>query len=75
MKDYQKRLLEETRQEAIKLQKLNEFMSGDVFPTLPREKKTLLYKQCRIMNSFVEVLGERLELENIQFSHEKGEQL
>ena len=73
MLDYQKRLLEETRDEADKLNKLNQFMAGDVFPTLDRKNKTLMYKQCRIMNSFVEVLGERLELEGIKFTHKENE--
>ena len=73
IEDYQQRLLEETRYEATKLNKLNVFMAGDVFPTLPRAKKDLMYEQQRIMSSFVQILGKRLELEKIEFTHLKGE--
>jgi hypothetical protein len=69
LEDWKQRLLDETREEATKLNKLNEFMAGDVFPTLSREEKDLLYEQVRIMNSFVQVLGKRLEHYGIKFSH------
>ena len=69
MNDYKTRLLEETRELATKLNKLNEFMAGDVFPTLPREKKDLMYDQCRTMNTYVQILGKRLELEGLEFTH------
>jgi len=69
--DYRSRLLDETRTLAEKLNKLNLFMASDAFPKLPREKKDLMYEQCRIMNSYVQILGKRLELENIEFTHEK----
>ena len=69
LEPYQQRLLEETREEANKLHKLNMFMHGDIFPTLPRRKKELMYRQSRIMNEFVEVLGLRLEEEGIVFTH------
>jgi hypothetical protein len=67
-----KRLLEETRNEATKLNKLNVFMASNEFPKLTRIEKTLLYRQCRIMNEFVEVLGLRLENYKIQFSHKEA---
>ena len=69
MEQYQLRLLEETRELAIKLNKLNKFMAGDVFPTLPREKKDLMYEQVRCMNTYVQILGKRLELEGVVFTH------
>ena len=39
LEPYQERLLEETRELADKLNKLNIFMAGDLFPTLSRVKK------------------------------------
>ena len=73
MEDFKKRLLEETREEANKLNKLNQFLAGDIFSTLTREEKDLLYEQSRIMNSFVQVLGKRLELHGIKFTHKEWE--
>lgn len=66
---YQERLLEETRRESSDLNKLNIFMAGDFFLTLGREKKDLMYDQVRTMNTKVQILGKRLELEGIQFTH------
>jgi hypothetical protein len=74
LEEFKKRLLEETRQESEKLNKLNQFMAGDVFPTLTRVEKDLLYEQCRIMNSLVQVLGKRLEFYGLKFTHEKKEE-
>ena len=69
LEPYQERLLEETRELAIKLNKLNIFIAGDLFPKLSRAKKDLLYEQQRVMSSYVQILGKRLELEGIQFTH------
>jgi|LGVF01.2.fsa_nt_gb hypothetical protein len=71
MEEFKTRLLEETRFEANKLKKLNEFMSGNGFPTLERWEKKMLYKQSRIMNEFVEILGIRLENYGIKFTHKE----
>ena len=57
-----KRLLEETKTEATKLNSLNTFMTSDDFPKLDRENKDLLYEQQRVMSRFVQILGKRLEL-------------
>jgi len=73
MLPYQERLLEETREEAKKLNNLNKFMAGDIFPTLERAKKDLMYQQVICMNTFVQILGKRLELEGIEFTHSEVE--
>lgn len=65
------RLLAETQFNAENLHKLNVFMASDVFPTLPREDKDLLYKQQRVMSKFVQILGKRLERAGRQFEHAK----
>jgi len=63
------RVLIETRDVATRLNALNTFMASDVFPTLERSAKSKLYRQQRYMSKYVEVLGERLEEMNTQFSH------
>ncbi len=68
--DAKQRLLEEARDLADRFNKLNTFMAGDVFPTLPREDKDLLYEQQRAMSSLLQILGKRLERAGTQFSHE-----
>lgn len=65
------RLLVETQETATRLNKLNAFMAGDVFPTLPREDKDLLYSQQRVMSEYVQILGKRLERAGEQFEHAK----
>ena len=64
-------LLDETRELASKLNKLNWYMANDEFPKLPRAKKDLMYEQQRAMSVYVQILSKRLELENIEFTHEK----
>ncbi|GEM_PF-3188837 len=63
------RLLSETQETAERLNKLNQFMASDIFPTLPREDKDLLYSQQRVMSEYVQILGKRLERANVQFRH------
>lgn len=67
--DAAQRLLDETQQTANRLNKLNSFMAGDVFPTLAREDKDLLYEQQRAMSTLVQILGKRLERAGQPFSH------
>ena len=69
--EWQMRLLNETRELATKLNKLNEFMNSDVFPTLSREEKDFLYEQNVLMTKYVQVLGKRLEFYNIKFTHKR----
>lgn len=69
-KEQAERLLTETRETADRLNKLNKFLGGDVFPKLPREDKDLLYSQQRAMSKYVQILGKRLERANTQFSHD-----
>lgn len=63
------RLLNETRDLADKFNKLNVFMASPEFPGLPRVDKDLLYEQQRAMSTLLQILGKRLELEGIRFSH------
>ena len=63
------RLLDETKETAGRLNKLNVFMASDIFPNLDREDKDLLYSQQRVMSKYVQILGKRLGRANIQFKH------
>lgn len=71
LEEWKQRLLEETQEEADKLNKLNKFMSTEKFANLSREEKDLLYEQQRIMSSFVQVLGKRLEIYGIKYTHKE----
>ena len=63
------RLITEAREEAVKLNKLNQFMAGDVFPTLDRVDKDLLYSQQRVMSKLLQILGKRIERAGEKFTH------
>jgi hypothetical protein len=67
--DAAQRLLTETQETAGRLNKLNTFMAGDIFPTLAREDKDLLYEQQRAMSTLVQILGKRLERAGQAFQH------
>ena len=67
--EQKQRLLEETRETADRLNKLNLFMATDAFPKLPREDKDLLYSQRRTMCKYVQILGKRLERAGKTFTH------
>lgn len=67
--DAAQRLLTETQETAARLNKLNTFMAGPIFPTLAREDKDLLYEQQRTMSTLVQILGKRLERAGQPFQH------
>jgi hypothetical protein len=61
-------LLSETRELAVKTNALNDFMRTQNFVDLDRQNKDLLYKQSRLMNEYLQVLGQRLEILGEKFS-------
>jgi len=69
--DAENRLIEEARENANRLNKLNAFMAGDIFPTLERADKDLLYSQQRVMSKYLQILGKRIERAGAKFTHEK----
>ena len=73
MEDFKQRLLEETQELATKLNKLNEFMASETFIKLSRVEKNLLYNQVATMNSYIQILGTRLEYYNIEFKYKENE--
>lgn len=68
MSDFKTRLKEEAQELAIKTNALNDFMRTQAFVDLDRENKDLLYKQSRLMNEYLQVLGQRLELLGDKFA-------
>jgi hypothetical protein len=65
------RLLVEAQELAIKTNALNDFMRTQKFVDLDRENKDLLYSQSFLMNKYLQVLGQRLELLGGEFSFKK----
>jgi hypothetical protein len=62
------RLLIEAQELATKTNALNDFMRTKGFVELDRQNKDLLYKQSRLMNEYLQVLGQRLEILGDKFS-------
>lgn len=65
------RLLIEAQELAIKTNALNDFMRTEAFVNLDRQNKDLLYIQSRLMNEYLQVLGQRLEILGDKFSFKK----
>jgi hypothetical protein len=65
------RLLIEAQELAIKTNALNDFMRTQVFIDLDRKNKDLLYTQSRLMNEYLQVLGQRIEILGEKFSFKK----
>ena len=65
------RLLIEAQELAIKTNALNDFMRTQAFVNLDRQNKDLLYIQSRLMNEYLQVLGQRLEILGDKFSFKK----
>jgi len=64
---FKERLLIEAQELATKTNGLNDFMRTKAFVRLDRENKDLLYTQSRLMNKYLQVLGKRLELLDVEF--------
>ena len=62
MSTFYERLLTEAQELAVKTNALNDFMRTQNFVDLDRQNKDLLYKQSRLMNEYLQVLGQRLEI-------------
>jgi hypothetical protein len=68
MSTFHERLLTEAQELAVKTNALNDFMRTQTFVDLDRQNKDLLYKQSRLMNEYLQVLGQRLEILGEKFS-------
>ena len=65
------RLLIEAQELATKTNALNDFMRTQAFVNLDRQNKDLLYIQSRLMNEYLQILGQRLEILGDKFSFKK----
>ena len=65
------RLLIEAQELATKTNALNDFMRTQAFVDLDRQNKDLLYTQSRLMNEYLQVLGQRLEILGDKFYFKK----
>ena len=68
MRTFYERLLTEAQELAVKTNALNDFMRTQAFIDLDRQNKDLLYKQSRLMNEYLQVLGQRIEILGEKFS-------
>jgi hypothetical protein len=60
MLPHQERVVTEKKELDEKRVKLEEFIDGSVFPTLPQEERDRLMEQAVIMESYANVLGRRI---------------
>ena len=65
------RLLIEAQELSTKTNVLNDFMRTQSFVNLDRQNKDLLYIQSRLMNEYLQILGQRLEILGDKFSFKK----
>ena len=64
MEPHVKRVLDERDELAKKCDALLVFLGGDLFLSLSKEKKELMYEQYAVMRDYLTFLGKRLALEN-----------
>lgn len=61
MEAYQERVIKEKAELDAKLEKLDHFLAGEVAKTIPREERDRLVRQLGHMQSYADVLGERIK--------------
>lgn len=65
MKPHEKRLVEELEQLKDRLQKLDQFIAGPIFQTLPKDEQSDLVIQSTLMHTLKEVLQRRVSRLNL----------
>jgi len=60
MQPYQERVVEEKRQLDEKTKRLEAFMGGDIFPTLPKDEQERMKEQRAAMTRYSDILGRRI---------------
>jgi len=55
------RMIAEGEELAERVQKLGQFLIGDVIKTLPETEQTLLSAQCGAMTAYLQILSLRIE--------------
>jgi hypothetical protein len=61
MEEHQKRVVEEAKELKTKLDKLGEFIAGDMFVNVVEDEQNRLIRQERIMTEYYDVLTERID--------------
>jgi hypothetical protein len=60
MEPYQQRVVEEKTELDIKLEKLETFLNGDIFESIPEDESRRLVRQRLVMAEYSTILGERI---------------
>ena len=60
MQPHEQRVIEEREQLVSRLDKLTEFLKGDLFKGLPADEQERLARQHRIMGDYAGILAERI---------------
>jgi hypothetical protein len=60
MQPHQERVVAEKKELDDKLSKLNAFLTGTTFSTLPEDERQRLQRQSKLMGQYSGVLGERI---------------
>ena len=63
MQPHVKRVFDERNELSVKCDALLLFIGGEIFMSLPKEKKDLLNEQYAVMRDYLTILGKRLALE------------
>ena len=63
MQPHVQRMITERTELSTKCDALLVFLSGDVFKSLPKEKKDLMHEQYAAMREYLDVLDKRISLE------------
>jgi len=62
MEEYQSRVVEEYHDLGNKIDRLGEFIEGDLFQLLDYQNRTLLLDQSDAMIKYLDILNKRIEL-------------
>lgn len=63
MQPHVQRMITERTELSTKCDALLVFLSGDIFKSLPKEKKDLMHEQYAAMREYLDVLDKRISLE------------
>lgn len=63
MQPHVERMAIELAELNAKCEALHKFMGGDVWPTLPKDKRDLMAEQYALMREYALVLSKRIDLE------------
>lgn len=65
MQDFQQRVVDEHKELASKLDKLNQFIKGDIYKSLPGDEQMRLNHQAKAMSEYAFILNDRIAHFNV----------